>query len=880
MKKNAFCFLACIIMFSFFMNYVYSDDYFDAEAVIDWTKSDGAINRGIFSTQGFMQVYIEKNPLVLQTFMLINPKDTHTRLETYIHQMEPANDDDDPNHFNWSKFYPQKMIRFIDDRTAFEKKLKELGMEPLSLLCYNVDWLKSDNPDYPIKSIPEWVEFAAAVVESYNGTKEKYSQNLKYVEVWNEPNMSDFYTGNMDSYFKLFNATAERIHRNYPGVMVGGPALTHAPHCKPEEWMVEFLKECAPNADYLSYHPYGESVEKIISDIQRWAKEFRKIPGKEQGKIMLTETDQWTNGWEKIQYVLERQFRFLDISDLIISIHHFCCLAYRESGNYTFGIVDHNGAVIEGTFYPYWLFRNLIGDKAYFKKGGKEEKSFDLCASHYSKDEKWIGTAVFHNKSNKEITINTTLSYPPSDNDRVLAINRVAENFKGVDKLITIPKNSKEYKLNLKLSSREGASLNLQDAGERIFNFSDINNQETPFINLTSSLQTINFLESCQLHVSIINTTFNNIDGVIKIKGLPENWKCELISGEDKISLTSLNDSKSCVFRLTASGMVNEKYIAPYAVLLPEGKNVSDFENYPHSIPVSLEFINPLKTQILPLPIYAVRGEENSVTLQIVNQIDKNIEGNFEFIPPEGCEVSTLPSGFTLSAKSRGRFNFKFKINEGSSLGMKTGKIKIKYLNSEIINPFDVEIVEREKSVKAKILDISKLANIDAVAYDSKRTDFDSGKIGMFVYPGDFTPSDMIQNIRGVPYQFLSSDDGKKNAILPEGQTITVEEGKYKGVSFIGYGHDGKHPGTWVFNYSDGTKEPVDSQIPEWCCPSPEGFEVAFNAPYRYIPGGPATPPCQLFAWALKTNPSKTLKSIEFPKMTHAYIFSITLIGE
>jgi len=93
---------------------------------IDWTRDEAPFNRALFSTQGFMQVFVEENPMVMESFELTNPKGTQTRLETYIHQMEPQNDNDDPSVFNWDKFYPDRMIRFIEDREPFEQKLDEL----------------------------------------------------------------------------------------------------------------------------------------------------------------------------------------------------------------------------------------------------------------------------------------------------------------------------------------------------------------------------------------------------------------------------------------------------------------------------------------------------------------------------------------------------------------------------------------------------------------------------------------------------------------------------------------------------------------------------------------------------------------------------------
>ena len=120
--KRPYIFCAIIIL-TFISLLIVQAEETPTKVVIDWTKSEGKINRRIFSTQGFMQVYVEPDPMVMETFKLINPEGTTTRLETYIHKMEPENDNDDPNRFNWERLYPQKMIRFIDERDPFEKFL-------------------------------------------------------------------------------------------------------------------------------------------------------------------------------------------------------------------------------------------------------------------------------------------------------------------------------------------------------------------------------------------------------------------------------------------------------------------------------------------------------------------------------------------------------------------------------------------------------------------------------------------------------------------------------------------------------------------------------------------------------------------------------------
>ena len=442
-----------------------------------------------------------------------------------------------------------------------------------------------------------------------------------------------------------------------------------------------------------------------------------------------------------------------------------------------------------------------------------------------------------------------------------------------------IPAGAERKQIDLVLSPGEGLALNLQESGERHYAFRDMNCQEQPWVELTAEKSNIGFLETCELEVRVLNTNFGPLSGMIEIAGLPQDWRATLVEGDPVIESLEFGQSRTCRYRFQASSLTESGRVALYAVFVTAtGRRGADLTRTAHSIPVSIEVQSPILIQLLPLPVYAVRCETNQVTLQIVSQTSKALEGTFEFVPPKGCKAAAAPESFRIGPKARKRFQFPFEVARDASLGSVKGSITLIFLGTKAIQEFTVEIGEEGIEDHAMALDLSKHLNFDAVAFFSNRTDYDSGSMGLFVYPADFTPSDRIVNIRGIPYRLASLEDGKKNTIIPQGQSLPVPGGQYRGVAFMGFGHSGKHPGAWTFHYTDGTKQPVDSQIPEWCTPAPEGFQEAFTAPHRYIPGGPAPPPCQLFAWTLETDPERELEAIELPKMENAYLFAITLL--
>lgn len=74
-----------------------------------------------------------------------------------------------------------------------------------------------------------------------------------YFEVWNEPNLSAFWSGTQEDYFKLYAHTAQAIKTVDASLKVGGPATAM------NDWVEELIDYCEKNdlpADFISTHIY------------------------------------------------------------------------------------------------------------------------------------------------------------------------------------------------------------------------------------------------------------------------------------------------------------------------------------------------------------------------------------------------------------------------------------------------------------------------------------------------------------------------------------------------------------------------------------------------------------------------------------------------
>jgi len=149
--------------------------------------------------------------------------------------------------------------QYIDELYDF---LQRIGMKPFVELSFMPNDLSSGSKTVfwwrgnvtPPRDMKKWSDFIEAFVRHL---QERYGQaevRTWYFEVWNEPNLGDFWSGTQQQYFDLYAATARAIKNVSPAYKVGGPTTAGC------GWIPEFIQFCATNAaplDFISTHTYG-----------------------------------------------------------------------------------------------------------------------------------------------------------------------------------------------------------------------------------------------------------------------------------------------------------------------------------------------------------------------------------------------------------------------------------------------------------------------------------------------------------------------------------------------------------------------------------------------------------------------------------------------
>jgi len=156
---------------------------------------------------------------------------------------------DGQSEYNWQ--YIDELYDFL--QSIGMKPFVELGFMPSAMASGSktIFWWRG-NVTKP-KDSKKWGDFIRAFVTHL---RERYGDaevRTWYFEVWNEPNLRDFFDGTQQDYFDLYAVTAQAIKDVSPAYKVGGPATAGW------AWVPEFIHFCTTNhapVDFISTHTY------------------------------------------------------------------------------------------------------------------------------------------------------------------------------------------------------------------------------------------------------------------------------------------------------------------------------------------------------------------------------------------------------------------------------------------------------------------------------------------------------------------------------------------------------------------------------------------------------------------------------------------------
>ena len=155
------------------------------------------------------------------------------------------------------------------------QRVRECGGEIMFRLGTSIEHSESKYYAHPPKDTEKWAEVCLGIVRHYNdGWANGHKWNIRYWEVWNEPDLDPrTWTGTMDEYCSLYEATAKKIKATFPNVKVGGPSFARFhPGDKDnssDEKARQFLAFCRDRKlplDFFSWHRYGNDLKAFIDE--------------------------------------------------------------------------------------------------------------------------------------------------------------------------------------------------------------------------------------------------------------------------------------------------------------------------------------------------------------------------------------------------------------------------------------------------------------------------------------------------------------------------------------------------------------------------------------------------------------------------------------
>jgi xylan 1,4-beta-xylosidase len=139
--------------------------------------------------------------------------------------------------------------------------LLSIGMRPFVELSFMPETLASGSETVfryrgnvtPPRDYGQWATLIDTLVHHWMDRYGVKEVREWYFEVWNEPNLTYFWTGSQQEYFTLYRRTVDVIKGVDASLRVGGPATAQT------AWIAEFLAFCQQQdlpADFVSTHYY------------------------------------------------------------------------------------------------------------------------------------------------------------------------------------------------------------------------------------------------------------------------------------------------------------------------------------------------------------------------------------------------------------------------------------------------------------------------------------------------------------------------------------------------------------------------------------------------------------------------------------------------
>ena len=143
--------------------------------------------------------------------------------------------------------------------------MREAGTEPFYRLGAAIEHQPIKRHIFPPKDFGKWARICSHIIAHYNeGWAKGYQWNIRYWEIWNEPDIPQCWQGTKEQIFELYRVTSSLIKREHPDVLVGGVTMT-SPYSALFEPFLAFAQESGAPLDFVSWHGYCHKPQDAVA---------------------------------------------------------------------------------------------------------------------------------------------------------------------------------------------------------------------------------------------------------------------------------------------------------------------------------------------------------------------------------------------------------------------------------------------------------------------------------------------------------------------------------------------------------------------------------------------------------------------------------------
>ncbi len=169
---------------------------------------------------------------------------------------------------------------------AVISEILKTDVRPFLCLSYMPLALSRDSrPNQAPTKLDEWRILCRELVRHM---KDRFNLTGLYYEVWNEPDLKEFWRGSQGDYFDLYRASVEALKSIDPSAKVGGPAVS-SPATGWLSPFLEFVKSQKLQLDFVSWHLYSQDPVIYSLFIQNVKKILAELGFPGNIEMMLTE---------------------------------------------------------------------------------------------------------------------------------------------------------------------------------------------------------------------------------------------------------------------------------------------------------------------------------------------------------------------------------------------------------------------------------------------------------------------------------------------------------------------------------------------------------------------------------------------------------------